>query len=157
MTPAERKKVEEGDTSITDACEWGYYDDAESVDKLLDWLDSRGNRESKLRKELLSQRDIIVKYMKHRQEYLAETSETAESEDAGSKRVSTRQKTYVGDPKHRCLAWHNTTSLSDNGHLHVDASRPTKRAKRTTDEPKDVKATSRRGKPLTRQGTRYNF
>lgn len=157
MTPAERKKVEEGDTSITDACEWGYYDDAESVDKLLDWLDSRGNRESKLRKELLSQRDIIVKYMKHRQEYLAETSETAESEDAGSKRVSTRQKTNVGDPKHRCLAWHNTTSLSDNGHLHVDASRPTKRAKRTTDEPKDVKATNRRGKPLTRQGTRYNF
>lgn len=156
-TPAERKKDEEGGTSISNACKWGYYDDAESVDKLIDWLDSRGNRETKLRKELLAQRDLIAKYMQHRQEYLTQTTEHAESEDAASKRVSTRNKTYVGDPKHRCLAWHNTTALSENGHLHVDAARPTKRAKRATDEPKDLKATNRQGKPLTRQGSRYNF
>lgn len=156
-TPAERKKDEEGGTSISNACEWGYYDDSESVDKLIDWLDSRGNRETKLRKELLAQRDLIAKHMQHRQEYLTQTAEYAESEDAALKRVSTRNKTYVGDPKHRCLAWHNTTALSENGHLHVDAARPTKRAKRATDEPKDLKATNRQGKSLTRQGSRYNF
>ena len=157
MTPAERKKAEEGDTSIQNACEWGYYDDAESVDKLIDWLDLRGNRELKLRKELVSQRDIITRHMQHRQEYLAQREERAESEDAPTKRVSTRTKTYVGDPKHRCLSWHNTTALSENGHLHVDALRPNKRTKRATDEPKDLKATNRQGKPLTRQGSRYNF
>lgn len=157
MTPAERKKAEEGDTSVSNAYEWGYYDDPESVDKLIDWLDSRGNRELRLRKELVSQRDIIIKYMKHRREYLDQTAERAESEDTATKRVSTRNKTYVGDRKHRCVAWHNTTALSENGHLHGDAARPTKRAKRATDDPKELKATNRQGKPLTRQGTRYNF
>ncbi|GKZ58713.1 hypothetical protein AnigIFM50267_001583 [Aspergillus niger] len=156
-TPAERKKTEEGHTRLTNATEWGYYEDPEAIDSLLDWLDSRGHRESKLRKELLLQRDNIVKYMKHRKEYLEPTSDEEEPEDVPAKRVMTRNKTYVDDNKHRCMRWRNTTALSENGHLHVDASRPTKRAKRMTDEPKEIKATNRQGKPLTRQGTRYNF
>ncbi|OJJ37605.1 hypothetical protein ASPWEDRAFT_461308 [Aspergillus wentii DTO 134E9] len=154
-TPAERKKTEEGSTGLLNANEWGYYDNAESIAELLEWLDSRGNRESKLRKEILSQREHIVKYMKSREEYLSQNAERAESEEAPTKR--TRNKTYVDDRKHRCLRWRNTTSLSENGHLHVEASRPAKRAKRNTDEPKDLKATNRQGKPLTRQGTRYQF
>ncbi|KAB8260767.1 ATP-utilizing chromatin assembly and remodelling N-terminal-domain-containing protein [Aspergillus pseudonomiae] len=156
-TPADRKKAEEGPTRLSNADEWGYYDDPDAVDKLIDWLDSRGNRELRLRKELLLQRDHIVKYMKFRMEYLAQTAERAESEEMPTKRMTTRNKTYVDDHKHRCLSWHNTTAMSENGHLHVDASRPTKRVKRATDDPKEIKAVNRQGKPLTRQGSRYHF
>ncbi|RAK79612.1 DDT domain protein [Aspergillus fijiensis CBS 313.89] len=156
-TPAERKKQEEGPTQLTNATEWGYYDEPDAIEQLLDWLDSRGNRESRLRKELQLQRDKIATYMQHRKEYLEQTAERAESEEIPSKRVMTRNKAYVDDNKHRCMRWRNNTSINDNGHLHVDASRPTKRAKRAIDESKEIKATNRQGKPLTRQGTRYNF
>ncbi|PYH91453.1 chromatin remodeling complex WSTF-ISWI, large subunit [Aspergillus ellipticus CBS 707.79] len=157
-TPADRKKTEEGPTRLTNANEWGYYDDPDPIEKLLDWLDSRGHRESKLRKELLLQRENIAKYMETRKQYLDQhTSERAESEDIPTKRMTTRNKAFQDDNKHRCMRWRNTTALSDNGHLHVDASRPTKRAKRATDDPKDLKATNLQGKPLTRQGTRYHF
>ncbi|KAG2421869.1 hypothetical protein HFD88_005845 [Aspergillus terreus] len=156
MTPLERKKAEEGPTRLFNAHEWGYYDEPEAIEKLIEWLDSRGNRELKLRKELILQRDNIVKHMRLRRDYLAQTAETSESEELPAKRVTTRNKTYVEErSKHRCLRWRNSTALSENGHLHVDASRPNKRAKRATDDPKEIK--NRQGKPLTRQGSRYNF
>lgn len=148
MSPAERKKNDEGQTSVFNAHEWGYYDDPESIDQLTDWLDSRGNRESRLKKELQLCRDNIVKYMKSRQEYLEQIAERAESEEYPAKRVTTRHKTYVDDRKHRCLSWRNTLALSENGHLHVDAARPAKR-KRTTDEAKAPAS-----KPTSRQRKR---
>lgn len=157
VTPAERRKVEEGSTSLSDAHHWAYLEDPEELEALIDWLDVRGVREIKLRKELQLQRDNIAKYMKNRGEYLTEVAERADSEEAPTKRMSTRTKTYVDDRKHRCLRWRNTTALSENGHLHVDASRPPKRAKRAMDEPKDLRTTAKRGKPLTRQGSRYKF
>lgn len=151
MSPAERKEMEEGGTSVSNAHEWGFYDDEESIGHLIDWLDARGNRETRLKKELYIWRDNIVKYMKIRQESLDQTAERAESEEAPARRVTTRKKTYVDDRKHRCLRWRNTLALSENGHLHVDASRPTKRAKKATDEPKAPKG-GRQGKLPTRQG-----
>lgn len=153
MTPAERKKIEEG-TSVVSARHWGYYDDGESVGQLIDWLDARGNRELRLKKELQLCHDQIVKYMKCRQEYLDQVAERAESEDAPAKRVTTRKKTYVDDRKHRCLRWRNTMALSENGHLHVDPGRPAKRARKAIDEPKVPKGASRQGRAATRQGAR---
>ncbi|KAL2851612.1 ATP-utilizing chromatin assembly and remodelling N-terminal-domain-containing protein [Aspergillus pseudoustus] len=156
VSPTERKKHEEGPTRLMRAHEWGYYDEPESLEKLLDWLDSRGERETKLRKELLLQRDNIVKSMQTRQQYLERAED--DSEEVPTKRVTTRNKTYVADNKHRCLNWRNSTALAENGHLHVDASRPAKRAKRgAVEEPREIKVTNRQGKPLTRQGARYNF
>ncbi|KAL4976825.1 ATP-utilizing chromatin assembly and remodelling N-terminal-domain-containing protein [Aspergillus desertorum] len=155
MSPAERKKHEEGSTRLSGANEWGYYDEPEAIEKLLDWLDSRGERETKLRKELLLHRDKLVKCMQARHEYLSRTED--DSEDMPTKRVTTRNKTYVADAKHRCLNWRNSTALADNGHLHVDASRPSKRARKSGEDLREVKATNRQGKPLTRQGGRYNF
>ncbi|KAL4998597.1 ATP-utilizing chromatin assembly and remodelling N-terminal-domain-containing protein [Aspergillus recurvatus] len=155
MSPAERKKHEEGPTRLSGANEWGYYDEPEELEKLLDWLDSRGERETKLRKELLLHSDKLVKCMQARHEYLSRTED--EPEDMPTKRVTTRNKTYVADAKHRCLNWRNSTALADNGHLHVDASRPSKRARKSGEDLKEVKATNRQGKPLTRQGGRYNF
>jgi hypothetical protein len=156
ISPAERKKHEEGSTRLLRAHEWGYYDEPESLEKLIDWLDSRGEREVKLRKELLLQRDNIAKSMQTRQAYLERTED--DSEEMPTKRVTTRNKTYVADNKHRCLNWRNSTALAENGHLHLDAARPAKRAKRgAVEEPKEIKATNRQGKPLTRQGARYSF
>ncbi|KAJ5672107.1 DDT domain superfamily [Penicillium longicatenatum] len=152
-TPAERKKHEEGSTHVSNAREWGYYDDPDSIDSLIEWLDPRGNRECKLLKELHLQKGYIVKYMKHRQAYLSENTERAESEEMPTKRVTTRTKTYVDVNEHRlrCLRWRNTTALTEIGHLHVDPDRPAKR-KRNTDDMREIKAT--RGKPLTRRGSR---
>lgn len=157
VSPAERKSREEGGTSLPDARHWAYYDDPSELDDLIKWLDTRGVREVRLRKELQLQRGHIAKHMQYRKQYLTETTEREESEDIPTKRMSTRTKTYVDDRKHRCLKWKNTTALSENGHLHVDATRPTKRAKRATDDPKELKATNKQGKPLSRQGSRYKF
>lgn len=153
-TPAERKKREEGSTHLSNAREWGYYEEPESVEQLMKWLEPRGNRECKLMKELQLQKDHIIKYMKNRQEYLADSRERAESEDMPTKRVTTRNKTYVDVNEHslRCLRWSNTTAMNETGHLHVDPDRPTKRQKRNTDDTRETKAT--RGKALTRQGSR---
>lgn len=153
-TPAERKKREEGSTHLSNAREWGYYEEPESVEQLMKWLEPRGNRECKLMKELQLQKDHIIKYMKNRQEYLADSRERAESEDMPTKRVTTRNKTYVDVNEHslRCLRWSNTTAMNEIGHLHVDPDRPAKRQKRNTDDTRETKAT--RGKALTRQGSR---
>jgi hypothetical protein len=149
-TPAERKKNEEGPTHVSNAREWGYYDEPEAIDQLIEWLDLRGNRECKLMKELLIQQDYIAKYMKNRKDYLAETPERAESEDIPAKRVTTRTKTYVdvNDNRLRCLRWKNNTALSVHGHLHVDPGRPSKR-KRVSDDTKGAKA-PKQVRPLPR-------
>jgi Williams-Beuren syndrome DDT (WSD), D-TOX E motif len=157
VSPAERKTREEGGTCLPNARHWAYYDEPSQYDDLLKWLDTRGVREIRLRKELQSQRAYIVKQMEYRTQYLTQTTERAESEEIPAKRMSTRTKGYVHDGKHRCLRWRNTTALTENGHLHVDAARLTKRAKRATDEPKELKATNKQGKTLSRQGSRYKF
>ncbi|KAL4916582.1 ATP-utilizing chromatin assembly and remodelling N-terminal-domain-containing protein [Aspergillus aurantiobrunneus] len=155
VSPVERKKHEEGPTRLSRAHEWGYYDEPEAIEKLLDWLDTRGERETKLRKELLLQRDNLAKCMQARHDYLSQKED--DSDEMPTKRVTTRNKTYVADDKHRCLNWRNSTALAENGHLHIDASRPTKRARKSGEDPKEIKATNRQGKPLTRQGGRHNF
>lgn len=77
-TVPERKKLEEGATSVFNAGQWGYYADPESMDSLLAWLDPRGFNELKLRKELVNYRDKIAKNMENRKAYLATPSIEAE-------------------------------------------------------------------------------
>ncbi|OJD18642.1 hypothetical protein AJ78_01338 [Emergomyces pasteurianus Ep9510] len=182
MTVRQRKELEEGPTGVSNALEWGYFDDPESLDQLIRWLDSRGIREAKLRKELQLYRDSIAKYMRNRAEYIGNTadgkkgaeSDEEATETAAPTRMSTRTKSS-GDgelsARYRCLKWKNGTALRENGHLHVEPGRPTKKAKRATaavavavpavdetkEKEKEGKVTNRQGKPLTRQGTRYLF
>ncbi|WEW61188.1 DDT domain-containing protein [Emydomyces testavorans] len=157
LTVAERKRAEEGPTGVINAQEWGYYDDPDDLDKLIKWLDNRGVREAKLRKELQLHRDKIAKYMNNRKEYLSQHAARAESEEEPPARMATRTKKVVEHSSHRCLKWTNLTALRDNGHLHVDPERPTKRARKSTESSKEARSTNRQGKPLTRQGTRYTF
>ncbi|KAH7041322.1 uncharacterized protein B0I36DRAFT_21938 [Microdochium trichocladiopsis] len=70
MTVPQRKKMEEGRTSVYNAWQWGYFSEPDEVDSLLNWLDPRGYNELKLRKEILAFKDKIVDGMKNRLKYL---------------------------------------------------------------------------------------
>lgn len=119
VTPAERKVQEEGTTHLAHANQWGFYDSVEDVDSLIAWLDVRGTREIKLRKDLILQRDLIAKYMENRKEYLAPKQESEEPEEP-RKRMTTRKKTYVSEPVARCTRWENSMALEESGHKHID-------------------------------------
>jgi hypothetical protein len=167
MTPEERKKLEEGETQLHTANQWGFYDSPEEVDALIGWLDSRGLREIKLKKELTLQRDVIVERMEARKADLA----PREVSEEPTTRMSTRTKTYISEASHRCLRWKNTTAWAEQGHNHVDPPPQAVkrgRAKKVVPEETQTRSKTRRdddmpvvlnrqGKPVTRQGGRYNF
>ncbi|KAK5664274.1 hypothetical protein OQA88_492 [Cercophora sp. LCS_1] len=146
MTVPERKKREEGATSVYNAWQWGYFSEPEQVDALLDWLDPRGFNEMKLRKEIVNYRDKIVKNMDARKEYLGLTAATdGTSEDkmdedkkelgSGNKRMSTRgtrtAATTPEPPSYRCLNWQNTMALDEIGHLHSQEPPPARARKQS--------------------------
>ncbi|KAI9641519.1 hypothetical protein NHQ30_010331 [Ciborinia camelliae] len=130
MTVPERKVMEEGNTHVFNAHQWGYYDEPESLDGLLNWLDARGNNELKLRKELQLYKEKIVTHMEKRKEYLNPSDE--KSVDSSHKRMSTRgkQQPHVDHTAHRCLSWRNNTAIKEIGHLHADQPRNRKPAKK---------------------------
>jgi hypothetical protein len=129
LTVPERKMLEEGKTHVFTAHQWGYFDEPAALDGLIGWLDIRGFNEAKLKKELTIYRDRIAKNMEKRKEYLNPSED--KSIDLVTKRMSTRKKEHHADHvTHRCLAWHNTTAISDLGHLHIDEPRVRKSAKK---------------------------
>ncbi|KAK4456091.1 imitation switch two complex protein 1 [Podospora aff. communis PSN243] len=154
ITVPERKKREEGATSVFNARQWGYYSDPEAVDGLLDWLDPRGFNELKLRKEIVNYRDKIIKNMTNRKEYLGlateSTSPTASTKSeeekkesaAGNKRMSTRgtrtAATTPEPPSHRCRKWENTMALDEIGHLHRDEPAPVRSRKQSAKKKETV-------------------
>ncbi|RMZ74794.1 hypothetical protein DV737_g5738, partial [Chaetothyriales sp. CBS 132003] len=176
MTPAERKRMEEGPTQLHSAQQWGFYDKADEIDMLIGWLDPRGLREMKLKKELTLQRDTIVKYIENRRAFLAGRDES--DEQAATLRKSTRAKVYVSEsePTWHCLRWENRLAVREEGHRHQDPppakrGRGRKPAVHVEPEPAattrrkgrrrglsdDAVVLNRQGRPVTRQGTRYNF
>jgi len=159
MTVPERRKIEEGDTILQDAQEWGLIDDPERLDNLIGWLDDRGEREKKLRKELCEWRDTIVQYMEaYKTFYDQEKAKAIEAEEDKETRVATRHKAQeeLTTVKDRCLKWQNTMALDELGHIHSRPQKPASRSKAKA--PKGVATVSRStGKPVTRQGTSYNW
>lgn len=160
MTVPERKKLEEGSTSVFNAYQWGFYSDPDEVDKLLDWLDPRGFNELKLRKEIVMYRDRIATHMEARKTYVGpiggvEADGVDEEEEAekkrqeeiaaaaaavkGGKRMSTRGRaTTAHTPeaassktKYRCLNWHNTMAIEHLNHLHSEQPAPARSRKQT--------------------------
>ena len=97
MTVPERKKLEEGATSVFNACQWGYYSNPEEVDALLGWLDPRGFNELKLRKELVNYRDKIAKNMENRKAYLATAEAEKETEKESDKEKPSTEETAADD------------------------------------------------------------
>ncbi|KAI9849724.1 MAG: hypothetical protein M1838_000085 [Thelocarpon superellum] len=156
MTVLERKRLEEGPTRLTTAHEWGFYDEPDSLEMLIGWLDARGNRENKLRKELQLQRENISAHMRKRREYL--NGDDKKSTDEPPARMSTRTRTPFGSSGRRCFAWRNTMALSEIGHLHSEPPRPRKASKKAQMERQTrAGAGGRQGKTLGRQGSRYQF
>ncbi|ETN39705.1 uncharacterized protein HMPREF1541_05931 [Cyphellophora europaea CBS 101466] len=181
VTPAQRKANEEGPTQLSHANQWGFYDSPEDVDGLIAWLDTRGLRELKLKKELVMQRDLIVKYMENRKAYLAPKQESEEPEEP-PKRMATRKKTYISEPIARCTRWENSMAIEENGHKHVEpppakkgrggarkggsagtgtivveeAPRRKGRARAGSEVPTEPPK-NRHGRLKTRQGGRYNW
>lgn len=153
-TVPERREKDEGPTRLGDSIEWGYYDDPEDIDKLIAWLDERGNREKVLRKELQSFREPIIEYMGKMKEHRAEVEQNKAEGDDSATRVSTRTKTYIDleATKDQCLLWTNSIAREQFGHIHSEQPRPKKQRR---GEPKVKVPVGKNGKPLTRQGTRY--
>lgn len=116
MTVPERKEREEGETSVFSARQWGYFSEPGEVEALLEYLDPRGFNELKLRKEIISYKERIVKGMESRKAYLEPAGEKEEEE---GKRVSTRKKVKAEEMA-RCMNWSNGTAMEELGHLHVE-------------------------------------
>lgn len=131
MTVPERKTLEEGDTSVFNAYQWGYISEPEQVGELIKWLDPRGFNELKLRKELLNYKEKIAKNMENRKAYLSNEDETEKKEES-HKRMSSRIRDKTPEiPHYRCLKWENTTALEELGHLHSDPPPPPRSRKQT--------------------------
>ena len=131
MTVPQRKRQEEGATSVFSAWEWGFYSEPDEVDQLLRWLDPRGFNELKLRKEILAFKDKIVANMEHRKQYLKPSEDEDRSQD--KKRASTRARHQQtpDPPQYRCVNWSNSMVLEELGHLHSEPP-PLPRARKQT-------------------------
>jgi hypothetical protein len=171
VTVPDRKLLEEGATSVFNARQWGYYAEPADVDALLEWLDPRGFNELKLRKEIISYKDKIIKNMENRKAYLAGPEKEkldADEPQKPPKRMTTRGRTGPSaqeTPSYRCQAWHNTMAVEELGHLHSDppppappanAGRARKQSAKKQEASVEV-SNPRSTRKLTRQGSRYNF
>ncbi|KAI8628577.1 ATP-utilizing chromatin assembly and remodelling N-terminal-domain-containing protein [Xylariaceae sp. FL1651] len=131
MTVPQRKKMEEGGTSVFNARQWGYYSEPSQVDALLKWLDPRGFNELKLRKEILLYKDKIISNMENRARYIGSQDEAGDEREVDkkdTKRMSTRTKAQPSpEPaRFRCLDWTNTMAIDEFGHLHSEPPPPPK-------------------------------
>ncbi|KAH7354196.1 hypothetical protein B0T11DRAFT_125249 [Plectosphaerella cucumerina] len=136
VTVPERKRREEGATSVHHARQWGYYSEPEELDALLAWLDPRGVNELKLRKEIVAFRDKMVKNMESRRVYLDKKDDKEEKPAVApargvAKRAAARMQTPPETVRHRCQAWANTTALEELGHLHSEPA-PAPRSRKQT-------------------------
>ncbi len=145
MTVPERKKTEEGATSVYNAHQWGYLSTPDDLLALIDWLDPRGFNEMKLRKEIVTYREKITTHMENRKEYLAvdETKEEKKDEPAPNKRMSTRGRVAATTPEpvtYRCSSWENTMAMEEIGHLHSEAPPPPVRSRKQSSKKRDSSA-----------------
>jgi hypothetical protein len=132
ITLAERLQAEEGNTHLRNANYWGYWDDAESVESLIAWLDDRGIREKALRKEVQTWRDVMVDCMDKLKAHLNEQVDDSEGAIIPPVRVSTRTKTYVNleTTQWCCLKWHNSMAVEEFGIRHSDGMKKKGRPKK---------------------------
>lgn len=163
MTVPQRRQQEEGDVQLNTADEWGYIDDPDRLDNLIGWLDDRGERERKLRKELMDWRDHIAQYMEAYKNFLdQEAAKKLDTEEEPTKRVSTRHKHAEEENanKARCLRWSNTMALDEQGHIHSRPPKPKekKSSKKQAHAEREDRGrgvavpVNRSGKATTRQG-----
>jgi hypothetical protein len=162
MTVPDRKIKEEGDTHTFTAFQWGYYDDPEDLDRLMGWLNVKGEREIHLRKELGKWREQIMILMGNRKRYLEQ--DRAKRSESPAPRISSRTKAAAAaaPSARRCSKWTNDTARAENGHLHIEPQPPKRAAAKKgrsslKDEGRQTRAGNKPSKGPSRQGTRYSF
>ncbi|RPA87644.1 hypothetical protein BJ508DRAFT_300888 [Ascobolus immersus RN42] len=134
----ERKLKDENGTSLENAHQWAYYDDPTELAALLEWLEQRGVRENKLKKELENLKEKIVEGMQNRKMYLQAFIDRLAAAGSGSEAIlSTRSQskaTSSADPANvpnfRCLQWENGDALREIGHKHMDQPKPKTKGKK---------------------------
>nr|POF06003.1 imitation switch two complex protein 1 [Quercus suber] len=153
----ERRRLEEGPLMLRDATEWAFYDDTTRLDNLIGWLDERGIREKKLRKELCEWRDTIAQYMEAVKLFKEqEAARRLESNEEPATRISTRHRTYEdqGAARSSCLRWTNSMALEEQDHIHSRAPPPRRGQKKhrvTVPQQRGIATVvNRQGKPLGR-------
>lgn len=161
VTVPQRRDLEEGETQLRTAYNWGYYADPTDFDLFIGWLDDRGHRERALKKELNAWRDKIIEQMEAMRAHLDEVEQKRTQEAEPVIGIATRKKTS-GDAmavvRHPCLAWRNDMARRELGQLHCEGKiaprkEEGKRGGRGTRE-KIVKVDVE--EPVTtRRGTRY--
>ncbi len=149
----ERKKKEEGATSLFNARQWGYYDDPEDVNKLLQWLDIRGREEKELLKQLQIYQEKIKTHMEKRNDYLKHIEEKRMGDM--ERRTSSRKHHASRADEYGCLAWHNDLAVEKLGYLHSDQPRTRAKAKKAVEV--EAEKGKRKNKVPGRQGIRYDF
>lgn len=94
LTVLQRREKEEGapvgSGGVLGLGQWGYYSEPDEIERLIDWLDVRGNREVKLRKEIQTFKEPILRCMRARMEDLGiqETKDiTAANGDATTRKA----------------------------------------------------------------------
>ncbi|KAF3924808.1 hypothetical protein ABW21_db0202090 [Orbilia brochopaga] len=117
MSIKERRKREEGNAALRGPEKWGYIDDPNDLQTWIDWLDSRGERELKLKKELELYKEHMIGAMEARQKYLSPDSKEGTEVVV---RMSTRTKSVAQVPVQRCLKWKNNLAIEKLGHLHSE-------------------------------------
>ncbi|KAF3906431.1 hypothetical protein ABW20_dc0105453 [Dactylellina cionopaga] len=123
MSIKERRKREEGTAALRGPEKWAYIDDPEDLQNLLDWLDIKGERELKLKKELEIYKEHMFGAMEARQRYLSPPDSNQGGEVVV--RMSTRTKSVAQIPVQRCLKWKNNLAVERLGHYHSEqAVRP---------------------------------
>lgn len=70
LTPWQRKAIEECPHLLANGSSWSFYDKPEDINKLLQWLNPWGKRESVLRKEIINVKDILTASMEARRKAL---------------------------------------------------------------------------------------
>lgn len=155
MSVLERQAREESGTTLTSPTQYGFFETPQEFEQLMSWLDTRGNREKKLKIAFDQFKDHIVDGMGNRSKYLAESAAAAaESENGTGGRMNTRGKTYYDPAVWRCLNWRNDSARDENEHTHYDHPQPRKNASKKKEKGVPL---NRQGKPVSRQGERYNF
>ena len=126
-----RRDREEGQSQLLDASHWGFYDNPNDIDKLISWLDAKGQREKQLKKELVNWRKPLQSCMRALKKHLDDVAEEHAKAEDRPIGIATRKKLHVDLDRTRypCLQWENTVALSMYGQL-LSAGPPPKRTKK---------------------------
>ncbi|TGZ77900.1 hypothetical protein EX30DRAFT_334934 [Ascodesmis nigricans] len=160
----ERQEIEESGTTLDSPIQYGYISTPTELAALLSWLDPKGIRERKLIQALENYKKHILLGMENRARYLAGDPDFAPPQQdrdmggsggggTGSGR-QTRAKAAVDLRVWRCLTWRNDSMVEEKGHSHYE--HPLPKGKKKAAQMKNVPL-NRNGKPVSRQGERYNF